>query len=392
MESALTRLSGAQRAAWEHVSKTVAARRPGARSRIASTLASAGCSPSTFDAALESVRQHARVVVHFHPDRIGARPVTVAEALLEDGRYRSQFETGSSSGSLTGFPGGKRDAWENELFGGAYHRPNVSIGDRPKYGVLELIRFPDGPLPRFGSCYLVLRQDVSSRASFTFSGSERPDAVERLGTIDNLEGVLAPLLAELASGAGARVPWPPFVAPTLGVAGLTVRGLLERISSELALPRADPSRGIAGRVLDSGVEAQVHGPIDMAEDVEAIVADPAFRGIETGDRLAELCRRHAIPLQWHVGFRLAASDVPDDFRGPAVARLARRIAGGEGTLDAALIGAAQRSLRLDAQEWRDSGSPDDVLQHLKPLWHVLVHYGQPALVAERRPGVSDRTR
>jgi hypothetical protein len=53
------------------------------------------------DAAVETLRQHARVVLHFHPDRIGVKPITVAEALLEEGRYRSQFETGLSSGGLT---------------------------------------------------------------------------------------------------------------------------------------------------------------------------------------------------------------------------------------------------------------------------------------------------
>ena len=37
-----------------------------------------------FDEAMESVRCHARVVVHFHPDRIGLKPMTVAEALLQD--------------------------------------------------------------------------------------------------------------------------------------------------------------------------------------------------------------------------------------------------------------------------------------------------------------------
>jgi hypothetical protein len=331
-----------------------------------------------FEAASESVRRYARVVVHFHPDRIGVKPITVAEALLEDGQYRSQFETGLSSGGLTAFPGGPRDGWEKTLFGGDYHEPGSSEVERPKYGALELIRFPDGPWPRFGSCYMVLREEVSRRTSFTFSGSEQPDAAERLGTIATMECVLAPLLAEVASRAGAQVPWPPFVAPTLGVENLTVPDLLERVSRALALPRSDPSSGVAGRVLDSGVEAQVHGPIDMACDVERLVADPSFVGTPTGDCLTELCRKHSIRLDWHVGFRLAVKDVPDEFRGPDIPRLARRIAG-DGMVDAATIGAAQRSLRLDPQKWREWGAPDDILQHLKQLWHVLVHYGEPAI-------------
>jgi hypothetical protein len=337
------------------------------------------CSDAMFDAAAENIRRHARVVVHFHPDRIDKTHITVAEALLNDGQYRTQYETGLSSGSFTAFPGGARDTWEKTLFGGAYHGPDASMFDRPKYGALELIRFPDGAWPRFGSCYFVLREEVSWRTSFTYSGSEQPDAAKRMGTIDAMECVLSPLLAQVASGKGVNVPWPPFVVPTLGVDNLTVTGLLERVSTDLAfLPRPNPSTCAAGRVLDTGIEAQVHGPIEMAHDVGRLVADPAFAGTQTGDCLKELCRKHAIPLDWHGGFRLAVRDVSDEFRGPAIPRLARRIAGG-GMIDAAVIGAAQRSLQSHPEDWREWGSHEDILQHLKQLWHVLVHYGRPAV-------------
>jgi hypothetical protein len=376
-DAAVGRLTSAQRAAWRHVIDVVRNRQADARTRAKRILRNAGCTPLMLDTAMDCVRRHARVVLHFHPDRIGVKPMTVAEALLEDGQYRSQFETGLSSGGLTAYPGGPRDEWERALFGGAYHRHESTIGERPKYGALELIRYPDGPWPRFGSCYFVLQQEVARRTSFTFSGSEQPDASERLGTIDSLDGVLAPLLAELAGGTGAKVPWPPFVAPTLGVEDLTVFGLLERLSNDLALPRQDPSTGAPGRVLDTGVEAQVHGPVDLSEDVERLVVDPAFRGTRTGDVLNELCRTYGMALDWHRGFWMLAPDVPEDFRGSAVSRLARRIAG-EGVVDAAIIGAAHVSLRLRPAEWRDWGAPEEVVQWLKQLWHVLVHYGAPA--------------
>ncbi|MCC7043919.1 MAG: DUF3626 domain-containing protein [Acidobacteria bacterium] len=378
----LERLTRAQRAALQHISGQVDVRRAAARRRLRDAATAAGCPESLVEAALTAIGLHARVVVHFHPDRIGARNVTTAEALLEDGRYRSQFETGLSSGGLTAFPGGDRDAWERSLFGGAYQAPGSDLGDRPRYGALELIRFPDGPWPRFGSCYLVLRPDVTRRTSFSFMGSEQPDAAERLGTIDAMEGVLAPLFDEIAAGRGAAVPWPPYVAPTLGVENLTIPSLLERISTELALPRAASSHSVAGRVLDTGIEAQVHGPIDMAHDVERVVADPSFAGTHTGDCLERLCRKHALPLDWHIGFRLAVKDVPDDFRGPIMPRLARRIARAGG-LDAACIGDAQRSLRLQPEEWREWGTPAETLQYLKQLWHVLVYYGEPARPSER---------
>jgi hypothetical protein len=65
------------------------------------------------------------------------------------------------------FPGGERDEWERTLFGEAYHTEGVRASGRPKYESLELVRFPDGPAPSFGSCYFVLR-GVGSRTSITF--------------------------------------------------------------------------------------------------------------------------------------------------------------------------------------------------------------------------------
>jgi hypothetical protein len=194
--------------------------------------------------------------------------------------------------------------------------------------------------------------------------------------IDAMDCVMAPLLTEIARGEGAEVPWPPFVAPTLGVQDLTVPGLLEYLTRELHSSRPDLSTAPPGRTLDTGVEAQVHGPIVLGRDIERLVADPSFKRTATGQCLEEISRVYSVPLDWHGGFSLSAQAVPEDFRGPAIPRLARHIAA-EGVLDAAAIGAAEASLRSQPDSWREWGSHEDILQHLKQLWHVLVHYGSP---------------
>jgi hypothetical protein len=84
-------------------------------------------------------------------------------------------------------------------------------------------------------------------------------------------------------------------------------------------------------------------------------------------------------LEWHCGFRLAVGDVPAEFRGPAIPRLARRIASNDGQLDAAVIGRAAASLERAPQTRQDYGTREDAFQHLKQLWHVLVHFGSPIL-------------
>ena len=372
-----SRLSEAQRAALTHMVAVVRQQQSASRSYISEVLQRAGTHVAAYDAAMESVHAHARVVIHFHPDRLGTKPMPVAEALLKGGVYRNQFETGLSTGGLSPFPGGARDSWERSLFGGAYHGEGVTDSQRPKYGALELVRYADGPIPRFGSCYFVLRPTVSGRASFTFAGSEDPRATERLGMIGQMDNVMAALFGEIEAGGMAAPPWPPFRAPTLGLSNVTIASLLD-VLRELASPRKEPADLPAGRVLDTQIEAQVHGPVDLEEDIELLVADPAFAPTTTGETLRKLAVRYGFPLRWHCGFRLAVGEVPEDFRGPEMPRLAQRIAGEDGLIDAAVIGTAEASLHHHPEVWRDWGSREDVLQHLKQLWHVLVHYGVPA--------------
>lgn len=378
-----SRLSAPHRVALTHVLDLVRHQEAVSSSYIAEVLHRAGADISAYGAAMECVRVHARVVIHFHPDRFGTKPIPVAEALLKEGAYRNQFETGLSTGGLSPFPGGARDSWERSLFGGAYHASGVSDSERPKYGALELVRYADGPIPRFGSCYFVMHPTVSSRTSFTFAGSEDPRATERLGMIGRMDNVMAALFGEIEAGGMAAPPWPPFRAPTLGLSDLTVARLLD-VLRELAGPRKEPADLPAGRVLDTQIEAQVHGPVDLQEDIESLVADPAFASTTTGDTLRELASRYGFPLRWHCGFRLAVGEVPDDFRGPAMPRLAQRIAGENGMIDAAVIGTAEASLRHHPEVWRDWGSREEVLQHLKQLWHVLVHHGAPCPSHRRR--------
>lgn len=368
-------LSVSQSAALRHVEATAEAAEASALLSIAGIFERAGYRMEIYHDAIESIRRHARIALHFHPDRLAQNAVSVAESLLAEGVYRNQFETGLSSGSPTAFPGGERDLWERALFGGAYHAEGVSASERPKYGSLELVRFPDGPAPRFGSCYFVLT-DVGARTSITFMGSEHPQASDRVGTVAKPHGALAALLSEIESGGVAAPEWPPFRTPTLGIPGITVSRFCD-LARSLVDPRPNPSLGKPGRLLDTGVEAQVHGPIVLNRDVELLVADPAFAGTPTGQVLREIADQYGFELKWHCGFRLSVRDVPDDFRGPAMPAFARRVAGATEILDAAVIGQAAASLRRNPARWSEWGDYWDVVRLFRQIWHVLVHFGHP---------------
>ena len=90
-------------------------------------------------------------------------------ALLEDGVYRSQFETGTSNGGLTAHPGGDRWHWESRIFGTAYDA--VPARDRPKYGSLNFRHRDVGGSPRFGSAHVRLTPAALSRSRFCYPDS-----------------------------------------------------------------------------------------------------------------------------------------------------------------------------------------------------------------------------
>lgn len=164
----------------------------------------------------------------------------------------------------------------------------------------------------------------------------------------------------------------------LGVEGLTESALEARILRDLPeRPSDQPALAKAGRALDAYIEAQVHGPIDLSRDVEALVVDASLRGCETGAVLEQVSHVHGVPLYWHSGFRMPPSAIPEDFRGPRVPELAKRL--NDAIVDASVLAEGARSMHDAPGLWADWASPEDTLQHLKQLWHCLVAFGLPVI-------------
>ncbi|WOT40519.1 DUF3626 domain-containing protein [Streptomyces coeruleorubidus] len=254
-----------------------------------------------------AVDPEARITLNFHPDRpAGGVPILVA--LARDGAYHSQFVTGTSNGGLTARPGGDRWLWESRIFGGAYDE--AAAHERPVYGALNFRRQVVGAAPRFGSAHFRLRAGAVARATFCY-----PDSA-----------------AEPAD---------------FGVAA----GM-----SLIALAEADEQDA-----LDDYIEAHVHGGVDLARDVEALVLDACYRGtpVETA------ARRLPCPVEWHPGYRLTVAGLRRhaDYRGREYVELGARIAR-DGLIDPRAIGDAARTGRYE-------------LQHLKMVWHTLARFGAP---------------
>ncbi|WP_308406651.1 DUF3626 domain-containing protein [Streptomyces sp. AC555_RSS877] len=261
-----------------------------------------------------------RITLNFHPDRaVGG--LTVLRALARDGAYHSQFVTGTGNGGLTAHPGGDRWRWESRIFGGVYD--DADAHDRPVYGALDFRRQIVGAAPRFGSSHFRLTGAALARATFCY-----PDSA-----------------AEPAD---------------FGVAA----GM-----SLIALAEADEQDA-----LNDYIEAQVHGGVVLARDVEALVLDASYRGtpVETAAGLLPC------PVAWHPGYRLTVAGLRRhaDYRGQEYAQLGAHIAQG-GRIDPRIIGDAARTGRYAPQD-------------LKMVWHTLARFGAPEGAGTARSGVAAR--
>ena len=355
------RLSPAQHAALEYIEEYARNLRTVGQAELPNVLAMSNITVEKFEQALLQIKEHARVGLNFHPDRIAHSGKSVAQSLLEDGFYRNQFETHLSNGRLDPTGAGLRAGWEDAVFGKVFSANQADLGERPKYGGLDLMLQPDGPCPRYGSCYFLLASTATKRSSFTYMDSHR-NPVEK-GTLNVFEPIIAALMTECFERSFA-----------LGRHATSPAWLVDHLIRNLKGPDTDPGRLPPSRNLNHYIEAQVHGPVSLAADVDILVADPCYKDTKFEQIFESICQTYKLNFHWHAGFKLAVDAVPDDFRGPKMPALARRISTAD-YFDAYMIGQAAVDLKAHPQNWSDRGSYDTVLQELKCLWHVLVQFG-----------------
>jgi hypothetical protein len=304
------------------------------------------------DVWVARARVAGRLTVNFHPDRIARDGRSVAAGLLAHGAYRSQWATGISAGSRSARPGGERHRFERDFFAGAYDEVDPTSAPHPVYGAWDLTHDEHGGSPRFGSCFLVLRPHLRERSTMCVGDTHA--GPRDVGTFDEPWSILAGLAEQAATG-----------------------NLLNRrldTNAFLAILDGQQLQRSASRDLDGYVEAQVHGGVNLADDVEAIVLDPSFRGTDVEQSLAAAARRDRFELAWHRGSELAIDDVPADFRGPTMPSLARAVAGAAGILHARAIGVAAATHPYEDPS--PMGDPtESAPQQLKYLWHTLLAHG-----------------
>lgn len=325
------------------------AARAQARRKVDHARLTAACAEADAGRLIDGLRQHARLTLNFHPDRLTANGLTVAEGLASSNQYQPQSQTGISNGARFPVGAGGRARWESTLFSDVYDK---TAAVRPVYGALDLTRDPHGGSPRFGSSYVVLQPHCLDRATFCVGDSHvGPTDV---GTMREPLGLLAGLFEQGAAGNAMD-------------RSLTTADLIATI--ERGHHAVQPARE-----LDGYVETQVHGPVMLDSDVAAIVLDPSFVDSPIGARLAEAADRHDFALSWHRGSELATVNVPIDFRGPTMLTLAQDVARPDDVLDAAALG--RWATRIPWSDPTPDGDPaDGPRQQIKYLWHCLLRFG-----------------
>ncbi|MFM1932343.1 MAG: hypothetical protein RL226_1646 [Bacteroidota bacterium] len=344
------KLSESQHRAIQEVSDYAAARKDRCMDTTAMILHQSNIARNVFKDYCDLVVRHARIALHFHPDRIFSTNMDVLDGMLLTGTYKNQFETNISAGSVSAYTGGNRDIWEQEIFKGAYRLAKPA--ERPKYGSLNLTKTNHGPSPRFGSCYFLLKPEVKNRATFCYGDSY--DSPTALGTIEDFHLIHAAVLNDVFTRGTA-----------LGEKDMMVSDFLDLMIRILPDPISAKNLRKNSNNLDFYIEAQVHGDVFLHDDVDSLVADSSYRGTNTANRFEELCEKYAIELIWNSGLELDVSRFPNNFRGPEIPSVAEKL-GVDGKLNAYLIGEASKQMNCEHQQ----------LQMLKYLWHCIVRFGK----------------
>jgi hypothetical protein len=269
-----SRLNDTQRSVLLDTRARAASNAVSARPVLITKFAALGRTEADLDKVLAFLRNKAQITLTFRPDRpmtpcssalssSDPNAKTVIDGFLESDEYQNQFQKKISGGTLAPVDGSMRDEAEKRIFVAGYHGHPLIPSERPKYGSLNLLRSANGSAAQYGCCYLVFKNEVKERVTFTAGDSFGAQAGD-VGTIEHLEHLL-----------------------------LRRHDLKNIIRVAL---------GEDGRGDDTGysyIEAQVHGPVEFAKDFEALVISAGYRGTPSEPKLRAFAKKNGLKVLWH---------------------------------------------------------------------------------------------
>eukprot|EP00523_Entomoneis_sp_CCMP467_P015457 CAMPEP_0168785270 /NCGR_PEP_ID=MMETSP0725-20121227/10661_1 /TAXON_ID=265536 /ORGANISM="Amphiprora sp., Strain CCMP467" /LENGTH=650 /DNA_ID=CAMNT_0008835365 /DNA_START=53 /DNA_END=2005 /DNA_ORIENTATION=+ len=229
-ETVLRELEPCQRKALKYVESQASQEHQSALVPLYRKAEAMGYNRHCVDRCLSYIRNDVPIIIHLKEH--------VLKLLTQDTHYRNLFETDTSGGSNN--PTGRRQ-WETTLFGGAYEENGGEGSLRPKYGCLNMTGDVRGCERGryYGPFFITLKKSVRHRCTLfdTDSGGRH----ETLATCDHYAHVLN-----------------RYHSSDLQV-------LLDVSTSEARRIGGASSSGVA-----TYKEVQIHGPIELAKDIEAL--------------------------------------------------------------------------------------------------------------------------
>jgi len=134
-----------------------------------------------------------------------------------------------------------------------------------------------------------------------------------------------------------------------------------------------------GKNLDDYIEAQIHGEINLINDVDCFYIDESFKNTEINGQAEILSEKYDIKLFWIPQRKIHVNNIGNEFRGSAIPILARKIISKFNIeteyINAEIIGRASRDSILNPKEWSDLGTEQELFQYMKQLWHTVAYFG-----------------
>ena len=183
---------------------------------------------------IEYIKNRVKIIIHIKLDKL-------YPYIKSDTHYRNQFETNAKGSLYTQ----SRVMWENARFGNIYGDTTDNGSERVKYGCLNMYSQKSGcaHARTYGSSYIVLNDDVRSRATFVSDCSKKEI---HMCTFDYFGH------------------------------------LLLYASNEMINNLVKISKSLTGEFIDfeiknvyPNIEIQIHGDIIFARDVDKIMVDRA---------------------------------------------------------------------------------------------------------------------
>ena len=218
------RMTPLQKQAMEFMYQNCEKQHYGAKPRLVKRIRDLGYTLKDIEAVHHYIENYAPIIVHIHASRYMG-------LFVKDTHYRNQFETNTSSGSLSSTA---RIGWEDRMFTNRYHKANKF--ERVKYGAINLTNDPKGIqcCVGYGNSYFMLKESVRKRCTFTDMDSS--SASSKIGVfkfgLHVIEGLSDPEMKAVIEGAKAME--------------------------------------VSSNVVATYKEIQIHGPLDLSQDIERL--------------------------------------------------------------------------------------------------------------------------